>query len=655
MALMSPGVLVKEIDLSAIVPAVATSTGATVGQFNWGPVNQPVLVSTEKQLFDAFGKPDSNTAAAFFTAANFLAYSNSMFVIRAKVATALNATSSAPGVLIENSDDYEANHYAGQDSSGEFAARYPGVLGNGLVVSMADSQTFAAWPYRSIFNSTPGTTEFVTNKAGSNDEMHMVVVDGLGKFTGVKGTVLESYASVSKASDAKSYDGTSSYYKNVLNRSSAYIWVLDTPTTGFDGAGSAIGTAAAGTTFKSISKTLTVTISGDGTSAAASVTKVGSLGEITEITITNAGSAYTSATVTVADSTDTSETGFAATVVIGTGADLGKVVGITITNGGTGYKEGLEYTLANGVDYASPATDSTPSDAEIMAGYAVLGNSDLYDVSLIPLGNVSATVANYVIQNIAEVRKDCVVFVSPNNSKAPIIGSTSTQTNLMKAFKDAVNLSSSYGFMDSGWKYQYDRYNDVYRWIPLSGDMAGLCARTDNVADAWWSPGGYNRGIVKNVVKLACNPDQAQRDELYKYGINPVVTFPNQGTILYGDKTMQTKPSAFDRINVRRLFIVLEKAIATAAKYQLFEFNDSFTRAQFRAMVEPFLRDVQGRRGVYDFKVVCDETNNTGEVIDRNEFVADIFVKPAKSVNYITLSFVATRTDAKFEELVGAV
>jgi phage tail sheath protein FI len=207
--------------------------------------------------------------------------------------------------------------------------------------------------------------------------------------------------------------------------------------------------------------------------------------------------------------------------------------------------------------------------------------------------------------------------------------------------------------MDSGWKYQYDRYNDVYRWIPLNGDTAGLCARTDFTNDPWFSPAGFNRGVIKNVVKLAYSPTKAQRDDLYKAGVNPVVSFPGQGTVLFGDKTMLTKPSAFDRINVRRLFIVLEKAIATAAKFQLFEFNDAFTRAQFRNLVEPFLRDVQGRRGITDFKVVCDETNNTGEVIDRNEFVADIYIKPARSINFISLNFIATRTGISFEE-VGA-
>ena len=221
------------------------------------------------------------------------------------------------------------------------------------------------------------------------------------------------------------------------------------------------------------------------------------------------------------------------------------------------------------------------------------------------------------------------------------------------AFRNTLT-STSYAVLDSGWKYQYDKYNDKYRWIPLNADVAGLCARTDAIADPWFSPGGLNRGQIKNVVKLAYSPDKTDRDTLYKKGVNPVVAFPGEGTVLFGDKTLLAKPSAFDRINVRRLFIVLEKAIATAAKYQLFEFNDAFTRAQFRNLVEPFLRDIKGRRGIYDFRVICDETNNTGEVIDRNEFVADIYIKPARSINFISLNFIATRTGVAFEEIVGA-
>ena len=255
--------------------------------------------------------------------------------------------------------------------------------------------------------------------------------------------------------------------------------------------------------------------------------------------------------------------------------------------------------------------------------------------------------------DIANDRKDCVAFISPARADVVGVANAVTQTQNVVGFADGLP-SSSYAVIDSGYKYMYDRYNDVYRFVPLNGDIAGLCARTDSIADAWFSPGGLNRGQIRGAVKLAFNPNQAQRDELYKSRVNPVVSFPGQGTVLFGDKTASSKPSAFDRINVRRLFIVLEKAISTAAKFQLFEFNDEFTRAQFRNLVEPFLRDVQGRRGLTDFSVVCDDSNNTSDVIDRNEFRADIFVKPARSINFIQLNFVATRTGVAFSEVAGS-
>jgi phage tail sheath protein FI len=287
--------------------------------------------------------------------------------------------------------------------------------------------------------------------------------------------------------------------------------------------------------------------------------------------------------------------------------------------------------------------------------YDLFASAEEVDVSLVLQGKAvgsanNAQLANYIIDNICESRKDCVAFISP--AKDDVVSAAGIETTSMVGFRNA-SRSTSYAVLDSGYKYQYDKYNDVYRWIPLNGDVAGLAVRTDETRDPWWSPAGFNRGQIKNIIKLAYNPDKANRDILYKANINPVVTFPGQGTVLYGDKTMLTKPSAFDRINVRRLFIVLEKAIATAAKYTLFEFNDEFTRAQFKNLVEPFLRDVQGRRGIYDFKVVCDSTNNTGEVIDRNEFVGDIYIKPARSINFIQLNFVAVRTGVEFSEVVG--
>jgi phage tail sheath protein FI len=262
----------------------------------------------------------------------------------------------------------------------------------------------------------------------------------------------------------------------------------------------------------------------------------------------------------------------------------------------------------------------------------------------------SNTDKKWVQDNIAKVRKDCIAFVSPQSSSC-VNNAGSEVTNIV-ADKGALS-ATSYSVMDGNWKYQYDRYNDVYRWVPLNGDIAGLCVNTDSTRDPWYSPAGYNRGHIKNAVKLAFNPTKANRDDMYQDGINPVVNNPGNGIVLLGDKTLLAAPSAFNRINVRRLFIVIEKAVATAAKYQLFEFNDAFTRAQFSSLLTPFLRGVQGRRGIYDFQVICNSSNNTGEVIDRNEFVADIFIKPAKAINFIQLNFIATRSGVDFSEIGG--
>ena len=282
-------------------------------------------------------------------------------------------------------------------------------------------------------------------------------------------------------------------------------------------------------------------------------------------------------------------------------------------------------------------------------GYEVFSDADTVDVALLLGGSLTGNAAQQLC-DIAKARKDCVAFVSTPNKN-----SSASSSDKLQACADLRNAvgNNNYAFIDSGYKYMYDPFNDVYRYVPLNGDIAGLCVRTDLSNDPWWSPAGFNRGQVRNVIKLAFNPTKPERDTIYSNGVNPVVTFPGEGTVLFGDKTAQTRPSAFDRINVRRLFIVLEKAIATAAKYSLFEFNDSFTRSQFKSLVEPFLRDVQARRGVIDFKVVCDDKNNTPQVIDSNQFVADIYIKPNRSINFIQLNFVATKTGVSFEE-VGA-
>lgn len=561
---LSPGVVVVEKDLTNVVPAVSTSIGGLVGDFQWGPVLEPTLVTSEVELVKTFGKPNTDTANSFFSAANFLAYSNNLKVVRViDEDVALNAVAQGAGRLIKNRAAWDADYASESATSGLFAAKWPGKLGNTLLVSMADSATFGSWTYKGEFDLAPDTSSYVEAKGGSKDELHVIVVDEDGLFTGVPGTVLEKFAFVSKASDAKTDNGASNYYVNVL-KGSKYAWWISHPR---------------------------------GSEVVAADAKFGD------------------------------------TAVTGEFEVLTAPVGGSLTLGD-------EDVAAN-----------------TQLGWDLFTNAEAIDVNLLITAGASLTDAAYVVTNVAEVRRDCVAFISPAlvHSDVPLYAETaSAATTAITGDRSTLNVNSSYAVMDSGWKYQYDKYADTYRWVPLNGDVAGLCARTDLVSDPWFSPAGLNRGVIKNTVKLAFSPNAAQRDELYKVGVNPVVSFPGQGTVLYGDKTLLSKPSAFDRINVRRLFIVLEKAIATAAKYQLFEFNDAFTRAQFKNLVEPFLRDVKGRRGIYDFKVVCDETNNTGEVIDRNEFVADIYIKPARSINFITLNFIATRTGISFEEVAGA-
>jgi len=557
---VSPGVNVSEIDATTVVPSVSTSTGAIAGHFQWGPIDVARQIASEDELVQIFGKPDSNTFLTFFTAANFLSYSNSLYVSRADAgninsAIALNVSSAsfAGNTKVRNEDHYLNSFNAMTDANVIFAARCAGSLGNALKIAWcgnSNSASFSAWTYAPYFDSAPGTSTYIgTNfKSNANDEMHIVVIDEDGLFTGTANTVLERYSNVSKASNAKDESGNSLYYRDVLFQNSKYVYAY--------GQNSATWGAAA-----------------------------------------NATLAFTGEN-------------------------------------------------SNGVSFIR-GTEDTPTDGNVQIAYSQFSSSDNVDISLVMAGGASSTLAANVI-TLASGRKDCIAFLSPLLANVQAADPITSITNFRN-----VLTSTSFAVMDSNWKYQYDKYNDLYRFIPCNGDVAGLCAQTDRDRDPWFSPAGFNRGQLKNVIKLAFNPNQTQRDTLYKNGVNPVVSFPGDGTVLFGDKTMLSKPSAFDRINVRRLFIVLEKAIAKAARASLFEFNDEFTRAQFVNLVEPFLRLVQGRRGIYDFRVVCDDTNNSPEVIDRNEFVGDIYIKPAKSINFIQLNFVAVRTGVAFDEIVG--
>jgi hypothetical protein len=658
---VSPGVLVTEKDLTNVIPAVSTTSGAIVITAAKGPVSEITSISSEQELVEVFGKPNSSNFEEWFTASNFLGYGNNLKIVRPETGM-VNAAVSGTAVIIRNTSHYLTSFSDGSGSVGAYAAREPGILGNSLRVSkcsnstafgpqstgaagtgavndasaavgdtaitvddgtlfqvgdlleFGDTSVFTAvpsghyykitaisthlltvarfnistgatesgglrhavvdnalikrhWEYYFNFTNAPTTTDDVSNAGGSLDELHIVVSDEDGAITGTAGTILETFEGVSQASDAKTPQGNSNYYADVLYQKSEYVYWMDHETT---------------------------------------------LGDAGELKASN-----------------------------------------TFDQVGSSAFAVFNYSLANGTD------DYAATQGEITLAYDLFSDAESVDISLLMCGpsqtgaDATGDTKATAVMDIATTRKDCVAFISPARADVVDITSGIIQTANVKSFAEGLP-SSSYAVIDSGYKYMYDKYNDVYRFVPLNGDTAGLCARTDNIADAWFSPGGFNRGQIRGAVKLAFNPNQLQRDELYRSRVNPVIAFPGQGTVLFGDKTAQLKPSAFDRINVRRLFIVLEKAISTASKFQLFEFNDEFTRAQFRNLVEPFLRDVQGRRGVTDFSVVCDDTNNTGDVIDRNEFRADIFIKPARSINFIQLNFVATRSGVAFSEVAGA-
>jgi phage tail sheath protein FI len=562
---LSPGVNVSEVDLTTIIPSGATSIGAFAGPFAWGPVGEIITISNESKLADTFGKPDSTNYEYWFSAANFLAYSNNLKVVRTFGAATKTAVANGTSILIKNDDDWLDNYSSGANTYGEFAARYAGAIGNTLKVSVADANTYSGWAYSAQFTGAPSTSTYTSNQGGANDEIHIIVVDEEGKFTGTSGTVLEKFAFVSKAADAKDDSGNTLYYKNVIANKSKYIRWMSHPTTNgiatYSNTSSTWGNNASGTSFTRLASAVTLSL-GNGTAAGA---------------------------------------------------------------------------------------DGTIVAANNITGYNLFSSSESTDISLIITGPGANTISTTLI-SLAETRKDVIVFFSP--AKSDVVDNAGNEATACVTQAASIG-NSSYAFLDCNWKYQYDKYNDVYRWVPLNGDIAGLCAKTDIEKDPWFSPGGLNRGQIRNVVKLAWNPTKTERDTLYVKGVNPVVTFQGEGTVLFGDKTLLSKPSAFDRINVRRLFIVLEKSIARAARFSMFEFNDQFTRAQFIALVEPYLRDVQGRRGITDYRVVCDDTNNTGEVIDRNEFIGDIYIKPARSINFIQLNFVAVRTGVAFEEVVG--
>lgn len=583
--LSSPGVLIKEIDLTGSVAAQSTNAAGMVGDFRWGASFERVRVSDSAELETVFGKPTDRNYISWLSAKSFLAYSSNLYIVRVVDETAKNATGDKSGILIKNTQHFAAVNDQSKDAL-LFAARYVGALGNSIAVSVADVSNFEKWEYADEFDAAPHTSDFGAELGAKFDELHLVVIDKHGLFTGTVGAILEKYSFLSKARNAKGLDGAPIYYANVINEQSKYIYSFGAPLS----------------TDYAVAKTDYV----------------------------DAVEAWGSPLI----KSDGTASGF-------------KVLKANSTENHTGWFTQLE----GGNDGGIPNAD------EYVTGWNEFKSTEEVDIGLLFTNDGGGedshkVVVQHVIDNICSKRKDCVVTLSPKLKDVL----NKTQNDASKAIietRNGIGRVSSYAVMDSGWKLMYDVHNDKYRWVPLNADISGLMALTERDYDAWWSPAGYNRGQLRNVVSLAFNPNNDSRDALYKSQVNPVVTFTGEGTLLYGDKTMQAKSSAFQYINVRRLFITLQKAIGKASKYQLFEFNDEITRATFRNMVSPYLREVKGRRGVYDYRVVCDESNNTPEVIDNAQFVGSIFVKPSRSINYIQLNFVAVRTGVEFSEVVG--
>ena len=772
---VSPGINISEIDLTTTIPALATTVGAIGGVFRWGPVGKFILVDSENTLAARYGMPTNNNYETFYTAANFLAYGNALYVSRAAVTTGYsntvaaasanlnsnttviltgnahgvaaghsvfgagipagtfvssvtanstalevtlttNATSSTDAQLnffantlafnavansgvvalasniVKNADDFEDKGPANATFvNTQFVARYPGDLGNSLRVSMCDSINQYSRSIDMFSNTSVGgvATDYklaqLSNAAISinvNSSVANVVLTwvepgiGGGNLTYAEAktaanTILQSLSvgdyielgnttvgtqtlkikslPLITSEDASSLAYFDITFEDTWNRASNFSantitrkWEFYNTVASVPGTSRYLSDRG----LTTVDQVSAVVVDEDGMFSGTPGTvlevyenlsratdAIGEDGTTTFYkTVINDNSRYVWATNDRSDATTN-------TAVLLTNS----TTSLPFSESFIGGRDGI--------------TESTATVAALANAYDLFADASSVDVSLIMAGKATgqsngAQLANYLIDNIADVRKDCVVFISPDKNDVVGANTEGSQASNIVTFRQNVR-NSSYAFIDSGYKYQYDKYNDVYRYVPLNGDIAGLTARSDDLRDPWFSPAGYNRGQIKNLVKLAYSPNKTDRDLLYKNDVNPVITQPGQGTVLFGDKTALGRPSAFDRINVRRLFIVLEKTIATAANQMLFEFNDEFTRAQFLNLIEPFLRDVQGRRGITDFRVVCDETNNTPEVIDTNRFVGDIYIKPAKSINFIQLNFVAVRSGVEFNEVVG--
>ena len=727
---ISPGVVTKEIDLTAVVPEISMTEGAIAGPFRWGPSYWSTTVSNETELVSRVGKPDAASYKTFFTAASYLAYSGSLKVVRTpNTIDAKNATMDSSNTVYVANDEVYENTYdpdmggTANDDYGPFVAKYAGDFGNSLRVSICGA-TRANTTHDGTLNSNTDVSPTCTSIVYTHANTTVIGVDTTFRTDVAVGDVLfwdSKYALVETVTDDTHLVASG----DSAGMASAAAYTRRKRSAFGQPASDMVGTCAASANG--------VTITGTGTSFLTQYTigdlvklvgtaeerKVSAIASASSMTVSepfalvaaanthsrrweyadafdsepvtssharrNSGN-YDEVHIAVVDE-DGEFTGANNTVVetytgsVAAGAkgeDGQSIYYKDLINRKSAYLRWMDHSASGDVDallnggttawggaasgtfngkgiivsgsLTGGAAGSTPTAGNVQTGFDKYKNAEEIDVTLLITGDASVATQIHVINNIAEYRKDCVAFVSP--LQANVVDNAGSEVDDVVDHRNSMP-SSSYAFMDSGWKYMYDKYNDVYRYIPLNGDIAGCCAFTDQARDPFWSPAGLDRGNIRNAIKLPFNPNKTQRDSLYKNGVNPVTAMPGSGILLFGDKTLLAKPSAFDRINVRRLFILLEKSIANMAKSFLFEFNDAFTRSRFTSTVEPFLTDIQGRGGVQDFAVVCDDSNNTAEVVDRNEFRGDIYVKPSRSINFIQLQFVAVRSGVEFSEIIG--
>jgi len=651
--LVSPGVAVKEKDATTSVRSEPTSIGALAIPAIKGPIEQVITVSTESELVDIFGKPNTTNFEYWFTAASFLLYSNTLKVVRIFVTGALNATEKGSGLLIKNKTHYQDGDGTGNGpyadgsaptTNGMWAARTAGSWGNSLRVAFCnDAEGFEEAAVVKINDASAAAGDTVITvddgtKLNDNDIIYLQEANG------------QHYQVVSKVTNDITIKRYPASGATGLSGAIADNTDIDRRWEYADQFSNKPGTSTYASDRSGSKDEMHIIISDkDGKIS-------GVPGEILEKweSVSKASDALTddgSKNYYVNVLADQSEYIYWLDHPAG-GSNWGQPAsGVTFDDATS------DFERTEGVSGAGDTT--TPTEENRQIAYKMFEDADTEDVNLViagpaSVGNTGAITQGVYITDLVEKRKDCVGFISPDRSDVVNIAKTYTQSQNVKGYFDALS-SSSYTVFDSGYTKQFDKYNDVYRWVPLCGHIAGLCAHTDAVEDPWWSPAGLTRGQIRGSIALAFNPTQTERDRLYRARINPVVTFPGEGTLLFGDKTGLSKNSAFSRINVRRLFLTVEEACKIAARTVLFEFNDQFTRDNFRAMVDPYLRDIQARRGIFDFLTVCDSTNNTPQVIENNEFRADIYIKPARSINFVTLTFIATRTGVDFDEVVGRV